>query len=518
MHRTRSLFIAVLLASAQLYAEPLGGPHFDNWTGVTPGPEGAVLNAPADAATFRYPDGPRGFYKHGFRIENDSAFDWNAFYGLRFEIKLPGAGPVELKAVLEPAAPGGGAGKPVESVVNIAGEGWHTVTLPWTAFQFEQTRTSFLTFIKQLTLAVRSADGNAPEALTLRNVSLINAPAVALECPIRGKAAPQGRPVEYPVTVSNCTGQPEAVALSFIRHGWEVMDATVEPAALLLAPGESKPCIVRVTVPDRIPPGGHEQQTLQAIANGDASAAEKLLFVTVSELPHPYILHTPARWAEVREKVAKYPWARDAQDAFVKTAEAWNVPEVAKPPANDPNDTMGPYLFRTNNENDLLAAAFSWELTGNKSHAEKVALFLRRLSDPADGYPVTLRGCNQSLVQEGHFFQHIAMAYDMILDSGVLSDADRAQIEATFRIFMQTIARENRRGAINNWNLSEVIAAPFTAPWRCRTWFPRSASSPARRASRTSLPRATMDDGWWYECSISYNMWCASEFTQAALA
>ena len=27
-----------------------------------------------------------------------------------------------------------------------------------------------------------------------------------------------------------------------------------------------------------------------------------------------------------------------------------------------------------------------------------------------------------------------------------------------------------------------------------------------------------MDDGWWYECSISYNMWCASEFTQAALA
>ena len=27
-----------------------------------------------------------------------------------------------------------------------------------------------------------------------------------------------------------------------------------------------------------------------------------------------------------------------------------------------------------------------------------------------------------------------------------------------------------------------------------------------------------MDDGWWYECSISYNTWVAGEFTQVALA
>ena len=54
---------------------------------------------------------------------------------------------------------------------------------------------------------------------------------------------------EYPVTVSNCTSQPEAVALSFVRYGWEVMDAAVEPATLQLAPGESKPCTVSVHSP-----------------------------------------------------------------------------------------------------------------------------------------------------------------------------------------------------------------------------------------------------------------------------
>jgi hypothetical protein len=32
------------------------------------------------------------------------------------------------------------------------------------------------------------------------------------------------------------------------------------------------------------------------------------------------------------------------------------------------------------------------------------------------------------------------------------------------------------------------------------------------------LAKGTMDDGWWYECSISYNMWCAAEFCQVALA
>ena len=137
------------------------------------------------------------------------------------------------------------------------------------------------------------------------------------------------------------------------------------------------------------------------------------------------------------------------------------MPEVTRPPGNDPNDNMGPYLFRTDNEGPLLACGYSWQLTGNKAHAEKVATFLRRLSNPEDGYPKTLRGCHQGLVQEGHFFQHIAQAYDMILNADVLTTADRAQIDATLRIFMETIDRASSGGGINNWNLSEVTGAFF---------------------------------------------------------
>ena len=498
--------------------QPLGGRDLQGWSGLELASEGAKMPVPG-SAVFRYPDGPRGAYRHGFRLLNDSAADWGKLYGVRYDVELPDAREVELVTTIRAAGSGSAATEGVGSVIRIQGQGPHNITLPWTAFAFEQARTSFLQAVKSLTVAARYTDGSsgATGEIALREPQVIQAPLVALETAVRGKSAPRGQDVEYIVQVANTTARQQAVALSFVQYGWEDMKPTVEPAALTLAPGETKTCTVRVPVPDRVPPGGHEQQVLQAIANGDAAAASTLSLTTASALAHPYVMHTPERWQEVRDKVEKYPWAKEAQVGFVKKADAWKVPEVAKPPRNDPNDNYGPFLFATQVENDLLACAYSWQLTGNKEYAGKVAEFLRRLSDPQNGYPQTLRGCNQSLVQEGHFFQHIAMSYDMILDSGVLGDADRAQIEATLRDFMETIDRENERGSINNWNLSEVTGAFYCAlSMQDLVAAERFFSGPC--GIKDQLAKGTMDDGWWYECAIGYNLWCASEFTQAALA
>ncbi|HEY5346449.1 MAG TPA: hypothetical protein VIK62_08910, partial [Verrucomicrobiae bacterium] len=127
------------------------------------------------------------------------------------------------------------------------------------------------------------------------------------------------------------------------------------------------------------------------------------------------------------------------------------------------------------------------------------------------------RGCNQSLVQEGHWFQNIAKAYDMALPSGVFSEADQRQIEKTFRLFMGVIERACDYGPINNWNVSEVIGAFYCSLVlgdlsSAERWF----SGPSGICDQ--LGKGVMDDGWWYECSISYNTWVASEFTQVALA
>ncbi len=507
-------FIVMLLVAVGLRAATtdLGGPKLDGWSGVKPTEDGsaAILSLPGQTS-FRYPDGPLGFYKHGFRMENDGTVDLKPFYGIRFDVQLSDATPIDLTITLTSATPGG-PDKDVSAMVGVAGAGWHTMIIPWSSMHFDQAGLGFLKFGKGFSIAAAGSG-----QILIRNVRLIKGPVIALEPDVQGKSAVQGQEARYSVQVSNCTDQSQVVALSFVRYGWEVMDATVEPSAVQLAPGQTASCTVRVKVSDRVPPGGHEQQMLQAITNGDAGSARQLSFITVSQLPHPYIMRTSAGWQEVRDKVKNYSWAKEGQDAYLETADRWTVPEVAAPPRNDPNDTMGPFLFATQNENSLLACAYSWQLTGNKESAQKVAEFLRRLSNPQNGYPKTLRGCNQSLVQEGHFFQHIAMSYDMILDAGVLSDADRAQIEATFRIFMETIGREAEHGSINNWNLSEDCGAFYCAlAIQDLSAADRFFSGPS--GIKDQLAKGTMDDGWWYECSISYNMWCASEFTQVGLA
>ncbi len=484
-----------------------------SWTG--PGPD-ATLNIPGEIS-FTYPDGPRGEYKHGFRIYNDSAAEWQKYYGVQFDMRLSAPAEMVLTVSIQRVAPGLVGEPPVTSVQHVSGAGWHRITLPWSAFNFDQANTAFLKSVKSLTISARNPAGNPGGIMEVRQVRAVKAPVVALECAVRGQAGPPRQTVEYAVRVENGSPVGQSVALSFVHYGWEEMKPSVEPDAVNLQPGESRVVTVRVPISDRVPPGGHETQVLQAIPDGAAASASQLKFITTCAVPSPFILHTAAGWRDVRAKVARYDWAKAQLAAIVKKARAWQVPEIAGAPGNDPDDTYGPFLFRTQEENNLLAAVCCWQLAGDQEAAEKVALFLRRLSDPVGGYPATQRACNQSLVQEGEFFQHVAMSYDLILDAGVLTAADRQQLEVTFRLFQETIERASDSGSINNWNLAEVCGAFYCALAlqdlaAADRWF----AGPSGICDQ--LAKGTMDDGWWYESSISYNLWCASEFTQAGLA
>ena len=82
---------------------------------------------------------------------------------------------------------------------------------------------------------------------------------------------------------------------------------------------------------------------------------------------------------------------------------------------------------------------------------------------------------------------------------------------------METIERACDYGPINNWNVSEVCGAFYCSLAlgdlaSAERWF----SGPS--GIRDQLGKGVMDDGWWYECSIGYNTWVTSEFTQAGLA
>jgi hypothetical protein len=484
------------------------------WQDLSRGLNNSVYFTAPGAAVFQYPPGPNGWYRRGFRMENDSSKDWRDFYGVQFDVRPADDSSITLTATISiPLQPVRLDYVPSsKAVIVIHGASWHHVTLPWSEFDFPQAEPAFLKFVSQFRL-----DTSGGGRIELANVRLVGAPTLAMDCNIRGKPCAADRQVQYAVSISNCTNQNQAVALSIQKHGWEEMPATVSPVQLDLPPGAAGECTVTVHVPARVPPGGRETQVLQAIANGDVSSSSEISFITARELPHPNIVHTVDGWSDIRDKVKHYAWAKQDQDDFVRRAEQWSVPNIARPPGNDPHDKSGPFLFPSTEHTNTYNAAIAWQLTRNRQFAEKVALLLRRLADPATGYPKTLRACPQSLVQEGEFFQHSALAYDMILDSGVLTDSDRHQIEQAFRDYMETIRLEADTGAINNWDVSEITGALYCA-LAIEDWSAAQRFYSGPSGILDQLSKGVMDDGWWYECAVSYNVWVATEFSQIAIA
>lgn len=456
--------------------------------------------------SYRYPDGRQ--YNHGFRNINEGVRDWSRFYGISFQVFADK--PVNVEVVIKvPGYEKDNIYPEIAAAIPLAGTGWQRVVVPWRQFRIsEAQRTKALQTVKELIIRAAGA--------RVRDVQLTKGEVIALSTPVMGKSAQPGTTATYILSVGNTTQEKQSVSLQAAHYGWESMQTTLEPGMLELAPGETKTCTVKVKVTDRSPAGSREKQVISVLANGKALADAGIELITASALPYPNILHTAARWQQVKDKVTHYAWAKAEQDKYLQLADKWQVPEPATRIGTD-NADKGLHLFNTQEEFNFMAAGIAYQLTGNKQYAEKVALFLRRLSDPENGYPKTLRACHQSFVQEGHFFQHIAMAYDMIVPSGVLSQKDVTDIENTFRLFIETVNLGARSGAINNWQLSEETGALYCA-LALQDWHLAESIFSGPCGITDHLSNGVMNDGWWYECSISYNVWCASEFSQIALA
>ncbi|QDA61651.1 COG1470 family protein [Hymenobacter jejuensis] len=471
-------------------------------------------------ASFHYPGGPKGWYTQGFRKEHDGTRDYRAFYGLQAEVWVPNEHTLELRVTLAtPKAELQQQYLPeAHATVIVPGgsSGWQRVTLPWTLFDVPTAQVAMFKFIQGVRLEGKFTGGETGK-VRLRNVRLTRAAQVAIEVPVRGKAVAPGQTARYTVTLVNCTYTPQEVMLTFKRSGFSVMTPTVAPARVRLAPGASAACVVSVAVPQEgVPAGGHERQQLVASANGSVLPNE-LTFITAREVPHPNILHTAARWDDVRAKVQRYEWARAEQVRYVQAADTWNVPEATLPPHNYAANEKHAFVFPEANFVALPNAVYAWQLTRNKKYAQKVALFLRRLADEKTGYPSTFAGTNNGGPQEGDNFQRVAIAYDAILDAEVLSPTDRQAIERTLRLYMETFEPDLTVGNMGNWSTAQATGALFCAlALGDLTAAERYLYGPA--GFTDYLSKGVMDDGWWWEVSTGYNLWVAAELTQAALA
>ena len=467
-----------------------------------------IIKLGAQSVLYEYvhPDGQKVY--HGFWTVDTGTMDWQQTKGLRFMCFSDGKQTEQMEISYT-------SGNKVtgKAVVTVNGKGWHTVMIPWSRFDTNSAQLhAALRCVK--TVCVKSiATG---KAIRVRNVEAVKGEVIVLEADVKGRSAKAGSKTIYQFTATNVTDKKQAISFSVPTKGWEMMDAQIEPSALTLNPGETQQCKLIVTVRQGLPSGNREHQTVQAIINGKTNSTDQLDFVTAVALPAPNILLTETRWNEVRQKVKNYDWAKKAQEEYIKKADNWVVPQIATKLSGD-NDRLGPHVFPTQEEHGLMAAAVSYQLTGKKQYAEKVATFMRRLCDPERGYMKTLRGCSQSFVQEGHFFQHIAMAYDAVLPSGVFTDTDKQQVEKVFRKFIDVVRFQEEQGGINNWKLSEMCGALYCA-LALQDWSLAEELLYNPSMIVDHLSHGVMNDGFWYECSVGYNVWCATEFSQAALA
>ncbi len=495
---------------------------------------------------FPKPEGA-GVRPYGFDVINDGAADVMGWYGLRLCLS---AGKANTRITVRAGFAGG---ESLEADFYLAEAGEHSCDVALEDFNVERARANVWRELVSLEVISAEAwpeearlagnltlEGQSEEARLVKDLSdeeiageaqsgeclaagkgsvpfvkilsaeLLRGSRIALEPDILGKSGEMGETIRYTVTVHNCQNRRQCVKVSQAVAGWESMYAEIEPASLCLEPYGSSRMEISVRIHDYMPPGAHEKTTVRFLPEGDASGAQELSFQTLRALRHPYIYHTEEKWREVAENIRSNPVFEPGFEKLRRDADGWEAPPLVPFGERD-------YCCDTYQEHFIMSCAYLYSITKRKEYAEKIAGFFRAFADPETGYPVRKKGCSQSYVQEGHFFQHLALAYDMIYEAGVLSREEHAGIQRCLRIYMEILDRHIRSGHISNWTLSELTGAVYCAMvLQDFERMERFLFGPC--GSFEQLSHGAFSDGWWYECSVGYNIWVSSMFLHTAHA
>lgn len=427
---------------------------------------------------------------HGFQELNDHAADVIDYWGIRIEPEADFPSQwIEITltcSLKKNPAP--------EALITTKGkiylEGGKATELSFESFDYDRGMSILFKAVTQIAFS-------APIKLLI--CEFIPAPRVLLTAAIKGK--PLKDQVNYDFTVSNTTHEIIPLQLMIEREGWQVLDAklaapndgAVEELTTELAVGETKTYRLVVKNTTRFPAFARETQKIVAISGGFQSSCQ---FVTVAHSEDLLTNLSLMDICEIKEKIQEAVWAKTKFQQLYKQAKNWQVPKI---------DPKRSYLFLTRQSDEAGNAALMYLLTDEQVFAEKAAAFLREFIRDDYGYLVFPHGGNQELVHEGEFFKHTALAYDRIKHAGLLSNDEETRLEQAFRFFMKIIEDECQKGRVSNWNLAElsgVITCAAVLQDLDRVDFFLEHMN----GVRGHIARGILDDGWWYEASIGYNL------------
>ncbi len=446
------------------------------------------------ALRFPLPEQAAGFLPWGFSRRSDSAADLTGWTGFLAELRSPrdGADTLAVTALFADSEP-----LTLRTPVLFTG-GKAEVWINLEDFPVETARCGIWRFTAGLDLVLESGRGAVVSCEARRR------PALYLSFPVRGRAAEKGETAVFSGQVCSCTGEPVSIAAEQIFEGWEGMTAEIRLERQILAPGESCGITVSLTVPEQLAPGAHEKTVIRVRCQ---QGSDTVTLRTLRRLPHPFLYHTAEGWKKVRENILRYEPYHAPAKVLRDRADAWTV--------TDPLPGRS-FCFELKTEDSVMSAAYMLAISGDRRYGEKLLDFFRRFSGP-DGYPARLRGCSASYVQEGHFFKHLAVAWDILCASGLPGEEDRAAMERVFRLYLEILDTHILSGQISNWILSELQGALFSAlVLEDMDQALRFTFGPGGITRQFSS--GIFSDGWWHECSVGYNTWVSSMMLHIARA
>lgn len=465
-----------------------------------------TVGAKADRYTYIHPDGERGWYMRGLTEENDGTLDMRHMYGLRFVVDAATGHQISVTATMTKVATSGrrNLADSTSAVVIVSGPFPKEVTIPLAAFDYNRGQEYFLKYIKTISIA---SSGNS----VIKDVEILSGNTCRLDIPVKGKRLDHNGNSTYTMTVTNTSSTARDFGVSVNYDGWESMSVVPSVTSLSLLPGESRDITINVKATCDMVPGQHEYHKIVVYPTDGNGEIETATLVTVKPITEPFLIHTPSEWDEIKANVKKYDWAAEGFERLLKTAREYKVPEVKIRPSDSKSDG----IVRAYIEGPLVSTAIAYYLTGEKDFGEKVAETLRLVSDPANGYPATNHLTLQGVPQEGGTMEGMLHAYDLIRNDSLLTESEKSNVENMFRLFCNNFSETMGDGGISNWTVfNHGPAAQCALLLGDIDMFNRFAYGPCGLMDH--LRYGTLDDGWWYEMSLSYNLGCASCYTMVA--
>ena len=233
------------------------------WT-LQPG-EGLTLQLPGVTED-------NNWYEHALEKTDAILFDGKTGDAIAFELELPASCELELLVEIGHLINRSPLAEEVSYAaarVIITGQGVQRLNIPFSQFDDIVSQSMKWKFVRSVRITGHYRSGGVHAPFLLSGLRFMRRKALLMTTPVGSQRAEPGQKAVYDLTVVNCSIEKQGISLLHKRHGWESMSVKLEPEAFVLEPGGSRIVRVSVDVPDRVAPGGHEKQRIQAIPGGN---------------------------------------------------------------------------------------------------------------------------------------------------------------------------------------------------------------------------------------------------------